>query len=72
MVDPELKFLFQDMRAAVNDAEHEGLLQDKEEDRQKLDIVLSQLGKRGKDIEEKVKKRGILAMFGKGWEWVKR
>ncbi|GEM_PF-2872090 len=50
ILDPELKFLVQDMRSAVNDAEEYGLLHEQPENRQKLATVLDQLKQKGDEI----------------------
>ncbi|MFA7245527.1 MAG: hypothetical protein WC070_05155 [Candidatus Magasanikbacteria bacterium] len=66
LLDAEARMLFADMRSAVTDAERVGLLQEKQEDRKNINIVLQQLQERSKEIEDGLPKarKGLLNRFG--------
>ena len=66
LVDAEARMLFMDMRSTIADAERIGLLQERQEDRKNINVVLQQLQERSKEIEKGLPKsrKGLMRTFG--------
>ncbi|MBI2437018.1 MAG: hypothetical protein HYV41_04745 [Candidatus Magasanikbacteria bacterium] len=73
IINPELRALMQDLRATVTDAERAGILDEKKEDRMKMDKVLEAMKAHGDAIaktQEKNMSEKALSLLKRNWRRV--